>query len=178
MVVFDDFVWRRAQVAHPELAFPDTSSTKVQCEDVLRPPFIVISPPSVLDWCHILSSTLIVQSLQQGPRCTSTPMRQQIPVTKHPHHQLSQPPPPHFPQLRGTRPGFSTHAHLLRYIQCVNLSRESFLPSPPSHPSGIKFYVKYPTKFPGRVLHRRKKGSPSSVRSDVTPTGLALKHHS
>ena len=179
MVVFDDVVWRPAQVARPEPAFPATSSTKVQCEDVLRPPFIVISPPSVLDWCHILSSILLVQMPQQDLYYTSTPMRQQIPVTKPHHHRLSQPPHPHLPQQRCTRPGFSTHAHLLRCTQCVSSSRESSLPSPPSHPSGIKFYVKYPTKFLVPILHRRKQaGSPSPVRSDATSTGPSLRRHS
>ena len=46
----------------------------------------------------------------------------------------------------------------------MSSSHESSLPSPPSHPSGIKLYVRRRTKSLVRVLHRKMTGSPSSVR--------------
>jgi hypothetical protein len=65
-------------------------------------------------------------------------------------------------------------------MQRVSSSHESSLPSPSSHPSGIKFSVKHRTKSLVRILYRKKIGSPSSVRSErrCDSTGLVLMHHS
>jgi hypothetical protein len=62
----------------------------------------------------------------------------------------------------------------------VSSSHESSLPTAPSHPSGIMFYVKHRTKSLVRILHRKKTESPSSVRSErrCDSTGPVLMHHS
>ena len=61
----------------------------------------------------------------------------------------------------------------------MSSSHECSLLSPPSRPSGIKFYVKHRTKSLVLMLHR-KTGSPSLVRSEgrCDSTGPVLMYHS